>query len=113
MKILNHSKKTQIADTCRIAKNFFPRFMGLMGKKNLSEGSCLIITPCNSIHMFFMKIPLDIIFIDKNSKVLHIIESIKPWRISKIIRNSHSVIELPVGTLSKSKTTIGDQLIIE
>jgi uncharacterized membrane protein (UPF0127 family) len=110
MKVYNKAKQTLIADKCEIADNFFTRFKGLMGKKELPVGFGLFIKPCNGIHMFFMKIPLDIIFIDKEGIVVYTIENIKPWQVSRIVKNAHSTIELPIGTISQSCTQVGDNL---
>lgn len=112
MRITNTTKETILADNCKIADTFFTRFMGLMGKDGLSKRSGLLITPCNSIHMFFMKFPLDVVFIDTNYKVVHLEENIVPWRVSKIIWESASVIELPIGTIKESRTEIGDILYL-
>ena len=110
MKIINKNRGTIIADSCMEANTFARRFLGLMGKKTLPEGSGLIIKPCNSIHMFFMRIPLDVIFIDKSNKVIYTIEDFKPWRVSKIVRGAVCTIELPIGALKRSRTSIGDML---
>ncbi|MDP4180035.1 MAG: DUF192 domain-containing protein [Bacillota bacterium] len=112
MKLFNKSKETFLAYELKVADNFFSRFMGLMGKKELSHGAGLLISPCNSIHMFFMRIPLDIVFIDKNNTVISIIIGIKPWRVSSFVKNAVSTIELPVGTIAASHTSIGDVLAL-
>jgi len=110
MQIKNLTKGTIVAHSCKIADNFISRFLGLMGKKGLPQGSGLLIVPCNSIHMFFMEIPLDIVFIDKDNTVIHIINNIRPWEYSKIIWKAHSVLELPSGTIHSSNTETGDRL---
>lgn len=110
MRISNTSKNTVLATDCSVADTFFKRFMGLMGKKVLEKGSGLVITPCNSIHMCFMKFPLDVVFIDSSNTVVYMIEDIKPWRVSKLIGKAHSVLELPVGTIEASETQPGDRL---
>ena len=110
MKILNISKKTILAENCSTADTFFTRFKGLMGVNRLPAGSSLHIVPCNSIHMLFMKIPLDIVFLDRSNAVVHLIESIQPWKVSKIVHKAHSVLELPTGTIKASGTCIGDQI---
>ena len=84
-----------------------------MFKKNLPEGKGLHIIPCNSIHMCFMNFPLDIVFIDRDMKVVSIIEKIKPWKVSKIISGAYSVLELPAGTIAGTSTVVGDKLSIE
>lgn len=110
MIIRNKRKLTSLAVNCQIADNFLSRFKGLMGKKTITEGSALAISPCNSIHMFFMKFALDIVFIDKNNRVVYIVENIKPWRLSKIVRSATTAIELPINSVINSRTEIGDIL---
>jgi uncharacterized protein len=112
MKITNKTKSTILAEHCAAADTFMSRFMGLMGKKSLPAGHGLLITPCNSIHMLFMKFALDIVFIDKNNTVVQVIENIRPWKTSKIIWKAHNTLELPVGTVQKSGTQVGDVLEI-
>jgi uncharacterized protein len=109
----NETKQTVLADNCAKADSFFLRFKGLMLKKSLLQGSGLLITPCNSIHMFFMRFPIDAIFVDKNNKVVYLVEGLKPWKLSKLILKAHSVIELSEGTIKDSLTTIGDTLAFE
>jgi uncharacterized membrane protein (UPF0127 family) len=110
MKIENLTRQTVIADRCETACSFISRFLGLMGRKSQPDGCGLVITPCNSIHMSFMRFPLDIIFVDDSNTVVHTITGIKPWKISKIIFTARSVIELPTGTLARSGTVAGDKL---
>lgn len=110
---INISKSSILADNLSIADTFFKRFMGLMFKKELPYGKGLHIIPCNSIHMCFMNFPLDIIFLSKDMEILNVIEGISPWKVSKIVPKAHSVLELPVGTISKSSSAIGDKIVIE
>lgn len=113
MLIRNLTKSTNLTSHCMIADNFFSRLKGLMGIDSFIEGSGLFITPCNSVHMFFMKIPLDILFIDKNNTVVHMVENLKPWKLTRIVWKAHSVIELPVGVIKNSFTQLGDHLDLE
>lgn len=80
-----------------------------MGKKELKDSEGLYINKCNSIHMFFMKFSIDVIFLDKNKKVCEII-TIKPWRISKIIKDAVDVVELKEGSANDNNIEIGDLL---
>jgi len=111
MRIINTSKNSVLAHSCEAADSFLARFFGLMGKSCLHAGGGLLLTPCNSIHMFFMRFPLDVVFIDKNNTVVYLIENIKPWRVSPIVKQARSVIELPLGTISASGTEVGDRLV--
>ncbi len=76
----------------------------------LEEGYGLLLPSTNSIHMFFMKYELDIIFLDKEYKVIDIIHSMKRRRVSKIYSNVKNVIELESGYLKKFDLNIGDIL---
>lgn len=99
-----------LAYNCDRAGTFFARFKGLQLVKELPAGSGLLITPCNSIHMFFMRFPIDAVFIDADNNVVCIEEGIKPWRVSRVIRNARSVLELPAGTAAATGTVLGDVL---
>jgi len=76
----------------------------------LPEGGGLVIEPCNSIHMFFMRYPLDIVFLDKVGEVLFMYRGIKPWRMGRVVRGARLAIELPEGSIERSGTEVGDQI---
>lgn len=113
MRIYNVTRQTIVAQEYCTASTFFTRFMGLMGKKELPDKKALVIKPCNSIHTFFMRFPIDVLFVDRNNRITHVIESIKPWKVSKVVWNSSHVIELPPGTVKLSKTQIGDTISLD
>lgn len=110
MKIFNQSKNVLIADQAALADTFWTRMKGLLGRPKLSAGEALIITRCQSIHMFFMRFAIDAIFVDKNNCVVGLLEGIKPFRLSPIFRRASYVIELRSGTIVATKTAVGDQL---
>jgi hypothetical protein len=110
VKILNSTKNTTLAENCTEANTFMARFLGLMGKKYLSPNYALILAPCNSVHMFFMRFALDVVFIDKDNMVIYLAENLKPWRLSRIIPLAYAVIEVPTGTIKNSKVSVGDTL---
>lgn len=109
VKILTVDNKV-ILKNVSIADNFFSRFKGLMGKSNIDDNIGLMIIPCNSIHTFFMKFNIDVIFIDLNSKVVDVYIDLAPWKISKIYKDAKFVIEGKSGTFAKLKK--GDQIIV-
>jgi uncharacterized membrane protein (UPF0127 family) len=84
------------------AASMWQRFMGLMFRKELPEGHGLALTPCNSIHMFFMRIPLDVVFLSREGTVVRVYHGIRPWRVSRIVRGAHTAVELPAGTLRQA-----------
>ncbi|MFN8577842.1 MAG: DUF192 domain-containing protein [Candidatus Sericytochromatia bacterium] len=113
IKIANSKNNEILGDKIIYANTPYRRFIGLMGKKEINEGQGVFLTPCNSIHMMFMKFPIDIIFLDRKNKIIHITENIQPWKISKIVFMAQSVLELPVGSVSKTDSKVGDKLTIE
>lgn len=101
---------TTVAGDVAVADNPYRRFMGLMGKRELKEGAGLYLKPCSSIHMFFMRIALDVVFVDADGQIVHICHSIKPWRMSCIVRHAKAAIELPAGTMNRFGVKTGDVL---
>ena len=113
MRILNRSRNTVIAEVVKVADSFGSRMTGLLKHRSLPAGTGLLITHCNSIHMFFMKFAIDVIFADGNDRVVGVVRAIRPFRLSPIFWKARYVIELPVGTIDGSKTSAGDQLMLE
>jgi uncharacterized membrane protein (UPF0127 family) len=83
--------------------------VGLLKHRNLETGAGLWIVPCESIHMFFMKFAIDVVYVDRKRKVRKVVRNLKPWRVSMCLA-AHSVVELPVGVIDSSMTQKGDQL---
>lgn len=114
VKIYKSNGNVLIGDKIRVADTFWTRFKGLMLAPDLAEGEGLIITPCNSIHMMFMRYPIDAIFVDNSNRIDIIYENLKPWiGITKIYKNVVSVIELPAGTAKKLGLLKDDILKLE
>ncbi len=86
--------------------------VGLLNRQSIVDGEGLIITHCQSIHMLFMRFAIDVIFIDNSGKVVGLLEEIQPFRLSPIFLKANRAIELPVKTISKSKTELGDSIQI-
>ncbi len=85
---------------------------GLLGRDSLPAQEALVITRCNSIHMFFMKFPLDVIFINKQGKVVGLCPRIAPFHLSPIFFSAQDAVELPAGSIDQSQTQLGDFLQI-
>ena len=109
IQIITNENKILLEDVL-IADSFYFRFKGLMGKKTLDKKEGLLIKPCNSIHTFFMKMNIDVAFLDNDNIVVAIYKDMRPWKISKIYTNSNFVIEGNAGSLSELK--IGDKIKI-
>lgn len=92
------------------ADTFISRFKGLMFRRKPLDKEGLWIKPCNSIHMCFMFFPIDVVFLDKDKRVVHLVEELKPWRLVPPVAHSKSVLELPVGTIKQYQLKKGDRL---
>src|SRR5437588_3530553 len=112
MSIVNTTRNTTLADKARRAASFVDRGRGLMLSDPLPEGGGLVIEPCNSVHMFFMRYPLDIVFIDGQGQVVFMYKGIKPWRVGRIVRGAKAAIELPAGAIDTSNTQLGDKIVM-
>ncbi|HEX2911707.1 MAG TPA: DUF192 domain-containing protein [Chloroflexia bacterium] len=110
VKIVNRTRNVVVADKAEMAESVWTRFMGLMGRKGLEKGAGLVIYPNNSIHMFFMRFPIDVLHVSADGTILKILHSIKPWRVGPIVRKCKYTVELPAGTAQANGTTEGDRI---
>lgn len=109
----NVTRGTTIATQVEVARSFLARGKGLMLRRTFPRGSALVIDPCSSIHMFFMRFPIDVLYMDRENRVVRTQQGIKPWRVGPLYtRSAKYVIELPVGTIERSKTQVGDQIAL-
>lgn len=108
--LVNLSNGNVVALELELAYTFFTRFKGLMGRSVLEPGHGLEIKPCNSVHTCFMRFDLDLIFLDKDRRIVYLERSMPPWRMSRIIKAAAMVVELPVGTIDTTGCKIGDLL---
>ena len=113
MVIYNKTKEILIADQVKVANSFLTRLVGLLNKSSLSSSEALIIRPCKAIHTWLMKFSIDVLFLDENNKVIHIMENMVPGRKSPFIKKSHQVIELQAGKIALTGTEISDEIIIK
>ena len=101
-----------LADRAGIADTSATRRTGLLKHTGLAEGEGLWIVPCEGIHTFAMKFPIDVVFLSKKHLVLKVRKNMGKRRIALSLM-AHSVLELPVGIIEKSGTAKGDQLELE
>lgn len=112
MKIVHVSSGKVLADRAESASNPWQRFRGLMLRRPLQPGQGLVIQPCNSIHMMFMRFAIDAVFYDRDTTVTKVSRGVRPWiGLSAGGRKAKGVIELPVGAAEGVQP--GDKLSIE
>jgi uncharacterized membrane protein (UPF0127 family) len=95
-----------------VADSSAKRRTGLLKHERLEPGEGLWIAPCESVHTFFMKFPIDLVYMDKNRKVKKVRHTVPAWRVSACL-TAHSVLELPAGTAKETGTEAGDELVME
>lgn len=106
-----------IADQCSVAERFFVRMQGLIGKNSLKSGAGMLFPKCNSIHMWFMKFPIDIVFLKEIDQETYEVSSIRKsapaWSLLPYFDyRANSTLELPEGCIEKFDVQPGDQICI-
>jgi uncharacterized membrane protein (UPF0127 family) len=116
----NETRGTVLAQSVETAGSLWARFLGLMGRRSLPAGHGLWLTGTNGIHMFFMRFPIDAVFLgrpaaaDGSRPVLAVRRSLRPWTgIVPLVRGAAGVLELPTGTIDASGTVVGDVVLLD
>jgi uncharacterized membrane protein (UPF0127 family) len=115
----NLTRSTILAADLEIAAGLWGKFMGLMGRSRLAPGAGLWLPESNGIHMMFMRFPIDAVFVgapgsDGSRAVLSVHRALPTWRgLVPLVRGAKGVLELPVGTIDATATSLGDQVLIE
>ena len=112
LRVRNLTRGSEVAVRVRRADRAWSRLVGLLGRRSLAEDEGLLLTPCPSIHTFFMRFPIDILHLDREHVVVKAVRALRPFRFSACLRGGHSVLELPVGAIEASSTQVGDRLAL-
>jgi uncharacterized protein len=100
---------TVACERCTVAHRMLPRMIGLLGKRGLDPGEGLLIRPAPSVHTFFMRFPIDVVFLSRQGEVLKVAERVRPWR-ARSCRHSYAVLELAAGEAGRRGIAVGDRL---
>ena len=84
---------------------------GLLGRRDLPKGEGIFIRPTSSIHMFFMRFPIDAVWVDKELRVVGVSPEVAPWRIAAC-KGAKGVFELPAGEAARRSVQVGEQLFL-
>jgi uncharacterized membrane protein (UPF0127 family) len=112
IQVRNLTRDAMLADAASVADSSESRRTGLLKHTRLAPGDGLWIVPCESVHSFFMKFTIDVLYLDRQHKVKKLRPEMVPWRASACL-TAHSVLELPAGTIARTGTQPGDQLEIK
>jgi hypothetical protein len=110
--VRNLTRNAILGEAVDVADTSEKRRTGLLKHTGLAPGEGLWIKPCESVHTFFMKFAIDLVYIDKKQKVRKARKAVPPWRLSACL-SAHSILELPAGTIERTGTQAGDELKIE
>jgi uncharacterized membrane protein (UPF0127 family) len=109
--IVRKEDGTVVCAECAVADSAWTRTRGLLGRESLGEDEGLLLRPGGSIHMFFMRFPIDAVFLDHDFRVLRLAADLRPWRMASK-RGAKSVLELPAGRCARVGLAEGDQLVL-
>ena len=117
----NVSRSTAIAERLEVADGLWGKFMGLMGRRGLEPDAGLWLPDSNGIHMMFMRFAIDAVFLGKPDPgregarpVVSVHRGLRAWTgLVPLVRGAHGVLELPVGTIERSGTAVGDLVVLE
>ena len=98
-----------VVERCFVADKPWSRMRGLLGRSELPAGEGLLLKPCGSVHMFFMRFPIDIVFLDRELSVVGVVHDLRPWRLAGR-RGAKAALELPAGEAARVGIGAGDRL---
>jgi uncharacterized membrane protein (UPF0127 family) len=111
--VLNTTRDTVLGERVSVAATSVSRLVGLLGKSHLEPGAGLLITPSQAIHTVAMRFAIDVLFIDRDWRVIHLRQSMAPFRMTGIHWKARRVLELPEGVIAQTSTSVGDKLSIK
>jgi uncharacterized membrane protein (UPF0127 family) len=98
-----------VCERCAVADRPHTRLRGLLGRRDLPQEEGLLIRPAPSIHTWFMRFPIDVVFMDADLRVLDVVPALKPWRMAAR-RGARVVLELASGEAARRSVLPGDRL---
>ena len=110
VRVENATKGSVVAERVRVASSTRDRTVGLLGSSGLEDDEGLWIERSPSIHMFFMRFPIDAVFVNASGRVTKIVPDLKPWRAVWWASGARDCLELAAGAAARSRTEPGDEL---
>lgn len=113
VRIVNATRGRELGSSVELADSFWPRLRGLLGKSELDSGGGLLIDPCRAVHMYGMRFPLDVAFLDHGGEVVALYRELAPGTRTNWHKPARQALELPAGSLAATGTVVGDKVTIE
>jgi uncharacterized protein len=111
MAVVRKEDGSVVCERCVVADSFWSRMKGLLGRSTLAEDEGILLRPASSVHMFFMRFPIDAVFLDRDQQVVKVAANLRPWRLAGA-RRSKAVLELPAGACERRGVREGDRLSV-
>jgi uncharacterized membrane protein (UPF0127 family) len=100
-----------VCESCRLAASFTSRLRGLLGVKQLDSGHGVLIRPASSVHTFFMRFAIDVVFLDRSGSVVKLVPNLRPWRVA-FGRGARETLELRAGEADARGIQVGERLVL-
>jgi uncharacterized membrane protein (UPF0127 family) len=100
-----------VCERCLLAETPLTRLKGLLGRRELPQGEGLLLRPASSIHMFFMRFPIDAVWLDGELTVLKVSPDVAPWKVAAC-KGAKGVVELPAGEAERRGVRAGERLLL-
>lgn len=102
---------TSVCESCSLAATFATRLRGLLGAKELAPGHGVLIRPASSVHTFFMRFAIDVVFLDRGGSVVKLVPNLQPWRVA-FGRGARETLELRAGEARARGIRVGERLVL-
>jgi len=113
VRVFNVSRGTLLGQFVTVADTMFSRIVGLLSQTELEPGAGMLIIPSQAVHTIAMGFPIDVLFLDRKERVVHVQPELAPNRVTGLHWKARCVLELPAGVIARTSTSVGDQLVIE
>jgi uncharacterized protein len=99
-----------VCERCLLAETALTRMRGLLGRRELPSEEGILLKPASSVHMAFMRFPIDAVFLDRDLRIVKVASNLRPWRMAGS-RGARSVLEIRAGEASRRGLSVGDRLV--
>ena len=107
--LVGEGSAVPLASRVEVAVSRRARRRGLLGRQRLDASAALMLVPCVAVHTAFMRFPIDVIFVNRDGRVVHLVSRLQPWRVA-LAAAAHAVIELAAGVIDKRDVRVGDRV---
>ena len=112
VRVVNRRRRVDLAPRVRVADTRWTRLRGLLGRPRLRTGEGLLLTPSRGVHTWWMRYPIDVVFLGSEGQVVAVYPELDAWDRTRMHLDAERVLELPGGTIEATNTHLGDQLDI-